>query len=423
MTFTYFINSAMMRSCWLVSLSLVVLASACSSEPPPPEDPLAGVNIVGDDPSDAPLHGATSTELARFQEGDARFDAVFREPDGLGPLYIRTACASCHADASRGPGAVDKIALVARDRITPLADQSWLPYGHTVRPYMASGAKTPILAPAGHLPIRRSTRLGPTVFGSGYLEAVDDAEILRMEAEQAGRSDGIHGLVSRVTYHSMANPVKDYHQHVEGETNLIGRFGFKARIATLDDFTADAFQGDMGITSPLRPNELVNPDGLADDARPGVDIPLEMVNSVADYMRLLEIPARVPSSGPGEGLFTEVRCAVCHVPSLKTRADYPIAALAGMNAPVFTDFLLHDMGDDLADGLTDENATSRSFKTSPLIGVRHQQGLLHDGRAKTVEEAILAHEGDGSEANDSIARFKALSPDERAALLAFVQSL
>jgi CxxC motif-containing protein (DUF1111 family) len=423
MTFIYFINCAMMRSCWLFSLTLVGLASACSSEPLPPEDPLAGVNVVGDDPSDVPLRDATKTELARFQEGDTLFDAVFREPDGLGPLYIRSACASCHAEASRGPGAVEKIALVARDGITPLADQDGLPYGHTVRPYMTAGAVSPILAPVGDLPVRRSTRLGPTVFGSGYLEAVDDAEILRMEAEQAGRSDGIHGWVNRVTYHSVANPVKDYHQHVEGETNLIGRFGFKARIATLDDFTADAFQGDMGITSPLRPNELSNPDGLTDDAHEGVDIEVGLVNAVADYMRLLEIPARVPPQGPGESLFTEVRCAVCHVPSLKTRADYPIAALAGMNAPVFTDFLLHDMGSRFADGLADEHATSRSFKTSPLIGVRHQQGLLHDGRARTVEEAILGHEDEGSEANDSIARFKALSAEERAALVAFVQSL
>jgi CxxC motif-containing protein (DUF1111 family) len=118
-----------------------------------------------------------------------------------------------------------------------------------------------------------------------------------------------------------------------------------------------------------------------------------------------------------------VQCAACHVTSLKTRADYPIASLSGIDAPVFTDLLLHDMGDLLADGLADESATSRTWKTAPLIGLRHLKGFLHDGRAMTVEQAILAHEGPGSEANDAIARFKALSADDRKALIAFVQSL
>src|SRR5262249_5818259 len=130
----------------------------------------------GDDPTDAPLRAATSAELEQFQKGDARFDAVFREPDGLGPLYIRTACASCHHDDARGPGAVEKIALVERDGVTPRPDQSELMYGHTIRPFTAAGASMPILAPVGEASLKRSKRLGPAVFGRGYLEAVDDAE-------------------------------------------------------------------------------------------------------------------------------------------------------------------------------------------------------------------------------------------------------
>lgn len=406
----------------LLALTFASLASSCSAEDPPP-DPLAGVTIVGDDPTDVPLRGAASTEADRFDQGDALFDAVFREPDGLGPLYVRTACASCHDGAGRGPGAVEKMAWVEADGITPVPDQSGLTYGPTLRPYTTAGATTPISAPSGDAGLKRSKRLGPAVFGRGYMEAVADAEILRMESEQQGRSDGIHGRINRVTYHSKANPEKGYHQHQEGEAGLIGRFGLKARVATLDDFAADAYQGDMGITSPLRPDELPNPDGLTDDGRAGVDLPLETINAVADYMRLLEIPTRITPMGPGSELFAEVQCAVCHAPSLKTRADYPITLLAGIDAPVFTDFLLHDMGDHLADGLTDESATSRTWRTAPLIGIRHLKGFLHDGRAATVEQAILAHEGPGSEANDAIARWKTLSPGDRNALIAFVQSL
>src|SRR5262245_34410682 len=96
MTFIYFINSVMPRTLCLLLLPLAGLAPACAPEPPPSEDPLEGVTVVGDDPTDVPLHAATAAEVDRFQQGDARFDAVFREADGLGPLYIRGACASCH---------------------------------------------------------------------------------------------------------------------------------------------------------------------------------------------------------------------------------------------------------------------------------------------------------------------------------------
>lgn len=407
---------------WSRARHVFVLAflglAACSSGTE--TDPLAGVTVVGSDPTDAPLDGATAAERDRFTAGDALFDAVRREADGLGPLYIRQACGSCHEAATRGPGAVQKMAIVGDDGVTPVDDPSALPFGHTARPYLTAGAMTPIEPPAG---AKVTSRLGPAVFGRGYLEAVDDAEIERVEADQAQRDDGIHGRINRVTYHSKANPDQPYHAYTEGQQGIIGRFGFKARIATLDDFTADAFVGDMGITSPLRPVELENPDGLTDDGRPGVDVDLATVNAIADYMRLIEMPARKLPAGRGADLFTSARCSVCHVPSLRTSSAYPIAALANIDAAVFTDFLLHDLGDALADGLTDESAGSRAWRTAPLIGLRHLGSFLHDGRAPTVEQAVLAHEGPGSEANDSIARFRALSLDDRTALLAYVEAL
>ena len=114
---------------------------------------------------------------------------------------------------------------------------------------------------------------------------------------------------------------------------------------------------------------------------------------------------------------------MCHVPGLRTRSDFPVVQLAGIYAPVYTDLLLHDMGEELADRQTDEGAGPRDWRTAPLIGMRFQSSYLHDGRAATIEVAILKHEGPGSEANGSIEKFKALPPDQRSALLAFVQGL
>ncbi|WP_437910001.1 di-heme oxidoredictase family protein [Sorangium sp. So ce327] len=399
----------------------LVFNVGCGSESAP-DDPLAGITLIGDDLTDIPLHDASAEQVARFKDGDALFDFVFRERDGLGPLYIRAACAGCHDGAARGPGAVQKMALVEDDGVTPAADQGGLPYGHTLRPYAVGGATT-LSQPEAEATIKVSKRLGPPVFGRGYMEAVDDAEIERVAAEQAARGDAIRGRINRVVFHSKKSGDESFYAFVEGDENLIGRFGFKARVATLDDFTADAYQGDMGITSPLRPDELPNPDGLTDDAKPGEDVVLDTVNAVADYMRLLEIPRRAPADARGQELFAEADCAACHVPSLRTRADYPIAQLADIDAPVYTDFLLHDLGPDLADGLADESASSVAWRTAPLIGVRHSTSYLHDGRARTIEQAILLHDGPGSEAAASVAAFRALSYEDRGALIDFVRSL
>jgi CxxC motif-containing protein (DUF1111 family) len=395
--------------------ALAVVAAACGTAPD-------GLVIRTDDGTDLPLRGATAEQKARFAEGDARFDLVFREADGLGPLYVRPACASCHAAAGRGPGAVQKMAVVGADGVTPSEDQSLLAYGHTVRPFKTAGATQALSAPVDPR-VKLSLRVGPAVFGRGYLEAIDGAELERVQAEQATRSDGIHGRINRVVHHSEWNPASPYDPYRKGDAGLVGRFGVKARGATLDDFTADALQGDMGLTSPLRPTEPPNPDGLTDDGRPGVDVDLSYVNAVADYLRLLEIPRRTPPVGNGAQLFSLARCDVCHVPSLRTRADYPLALLAGRDAPVYSDLLLHDLGEGLADGVVDETATSREWRTAPLIGLRFSRDFLHDGRATTLEETILAHASPGSEANDSVRRFQGLSDGDRQALVDFVHSL
>lgn len=403
--------SSRYESLWV--LPLLIAGCGGSSATPP--------TIITDDPSDIPIAGADSDMVARFRTGDRLFDITFREPDGLGPVYIRSSCGSCHADAARGPGNVQKMAVVLDDGVTP-GDQSELLYGHSVRGQLAAGGMTPV-EPPDDPHVKVTTRAAPAVLGRGYIDAIDEAEVRRVAAEQAARTDAIHGVVNEVTYQSQANPDTRFHQYTPGQAGLVGRFGLKARIATIDDFVADAAQGDMSMTSVLRPTELPNPDGLADDEKLGPDLDADTINAIADYMRLIAIPTRPTPSPEAVQLFSDTQCAACHVPSLKTRADYPYAPLAGIDAPVFTDLLLHDMGADHADGLVDGMATSRQWKTPPLIGLRLMNTYLHDGRATTIADAIEGHNADGSEAQDSVARFHALSAAQQQTLIDYVTGL
>ena len=386
------------------------------AEPPPPTR-----TIVIEDPIGAPIRDLTPELDDSFLKGDKIFDARFRATQGLGPLYIRQSCASCHASDGKGPGFVTKMVIVAADgSVSP--DQSALAFGHTKRPFKSAGATVGIDAPVG-ADVLVSTRIGPAVFGRGFLEAIDDAEIERGEALQATRTDGISGRIHRVPFQGAAVADPPFDVHAPGDENLIGRFGLKARLSTLDEFSADAFQGDMGLTSPMRPDEPPNPDGLTDDDKPGVDLAQTSVAEVATYMRLLDIPRRTGVEDAGLRVFAAARCDVCHVPALHTRVDYPVAALADIDAPAFTDILLHDMGDALADGLPDLDASGREWRTAPLLGLRHFQRYLHDGRAATLDEAVQLHASEGSEANDSVARYRALSDVDRATLIAFLTTL
>ncbi len=385
----------MMRGAWVGLMGVLV---ACGGSEPAPGDLI----VVSEDAFGVPVAGLDREMRDRFDLGDARFETSLRPAQGLGPLYIRSACSACHRGDGKGPGGVTKMVLVEPDGVTPKADQSALAFGHTVRPELAAGATIPIDAPEVD-GIKVSRRIGPAVVGRGAMEAIADEEIERIEAEQRARGDAIHGRINRID-------------------GRIGRFGVKARIVTVEDFVADAYQGDMGMTSPIRPDELENPEGLVDDDKPGVDLELETLELVADYVRLLAIPRRASTDAAAQELFDRI-CASCHVPSLRTDDDYPIAALAGIDAPVYTDLLVHDMGGDLADGLAEQGAGPRDWRTAPLIGLRHQKTYLHDGRAATVEEAILMHEGEGSEANDAVAAFEALGDDDRVRLLELVGSL
>lgn len=384
------------------------------------EEPVA---LSAADPVDVPIPGVSDTWVTSFNAGDTLFDVIARQADGLGPLFTRQACSACHQDALRGSGFVQKFAFVLDDGLTPAPDPSSSSYGNTVHPFMTAGATTPITPPQG-ANVRVTLRLGPPVIGRGYLEAVLDSEITKQAESQAAAGGPIHGRVNWVTYGSEPNPDQRFHTLHAGD-RVIGRFGLKARVATLDDFAADALLFDMGLTSPLRPSEFANPDGLTDDGKPGIDLTIDSVNLRADYTRLLAIPPRATPDTRGPQLFQRARCSQCHVPTLRTRADYPIAQLADIDAPVFTDLLLHNMGDELSDSLsgTDGTAGPRDWRTAPLIGLRFMTTYLHDGRATTIRDAITLHAGNGSEANESVQTFESLMADEQDALVGYVHGL
>lgn len=363
--------------------------------------------VVSIDRSDLPLAQLSREELSRFRAGDELFEVTFREVDGVGPLFIRAACAECHREDGRGPGTVTRFGL--RHAVAPEEYARQFPFGDTARPFRAAGALAAIEAPESDPRVVVSRRLPPAVFGRGYLDAIDIEEIERMGTLAEARRGPVRGRVARV-------------RSVRTGELSVGRFGLKARAVDLEEFTAQAFHGDMGLTSSLYPDELPNPDGLEDDGKPGVDVTDEQVAQVADYVRMLALPSRRQDVA-GRSLFTSVGCADCHVPELRTRADHPVKALAGALAPVYTDLLLHDMGEGLADGVPEGDATPREWRTAPLVGLRFLPAFLHDGRAPTVESAIMGHAGVGSEANEAVAAFLALPSADRERLLAFVSEL
>jgi CxxC motif-containing protein (DUF1111 family) len=378
---------------------------------------------VVEDLPDLPLPNLSAELQERFDDGDVRFEARFFASQGLGPLYIRQSCASCHQDDARGPGFVETMSALDE---AGAVREALFPYGHVIRPFVAGGGLTPVLVPDDD-GVLVSRRIGPPVFGRGHLELVSD-DAIRAEAARQRAEGLVHGRVHEVVVRAEANP-DGFHGLGLGDV-AIGRFGVKARIATLDQFTGDAFRGDMGLTNPLYPSEVENPDGLLDDNKAGLDVDLDEVNLVADYVRLLRLPRRAldrKDAEAGAALFAGVGCAACHTPTLATRADHPLAALFGERVAVFTDVLLHDMGDSLADHVADEDASGREWRTAPLMGLRFMNSYLHDGRAQTLDEAVRAHAHDAdvnpSDAAAVVDAYRALSDDERAALLLYVEAL
>ncbi|HET9237288.1 MAG TPA: di-heme oxidoredictase family protein [Oligoflexus sp.] len=456
---------------WILTLMMGVWS--CSPRGRDQEDeglpviPAGGETTVRSRTSNAytmPAANLDEAELNLHAAGDSMFEAAFvagpsKINPGLGPAFNNNSCESCHLGNGRGMATLGQAGslnspMLVRISLDPSQAADFLgadtkPLGHGPIPVpglggqlqdqAVSGAtaevtitlnwspvagqyddgtpytlRLPVLTFSGrednaalmqNPAVLRSLRQTPPVFGVGLLEAVALETLEALEDPSDRNQDGIRGRLNRVW-----DPLK---QEVTA-----GRLGWKASAPSVLVQTAGAFAEDMGVHNPIFP-----------DADGTVEVTLDQVKGAAYYMQTLAVPDRdrtLAGSRAGEKLFRDIGCASCHRPSLTTGSDHPIAALRDQTFAPYTDLLLHDMGEGLADERPDYQASGREWRTAPLWGIGLAQtvlpgsGYLHDGRARTLEEAILWH---GGEAEASQKRFKALPAASRSALIMFLKSL
>jgi CxxC motif-containing protein (DUF1111 family) len=368
---------------------------------------------------DGPLDGLTSTELAAFIRGDEEFGRRFAPAMGLGPIFNDVSCAACHSGDGRGrpENALVRIGSPDDDMYRSLG-------GPQIQDRAIPGALAETTPPGVHV----SLRLPPPVFGVGLIEAIPEAAILAHADPDDANGDGISGRPNWVTPPTWVPAIEPG----SGTELRIGRFGRKAQTSSILQQTVEAYLQDMGVTSPFLPDENRNPlAGNPHDAADLVDdpeVPASTVFAVVNYLRLLAPPAPGPATPVrerGGAVFSDIGCATCHVPTLQT-GNGVVAALTNRPVTLYSDLLLHDMGDALADHRPDGQASGREWRTTPLWGMRlirqflnGEVFLLHDGRARTIEEAILLHGGEAQRSRDL---FNALPASDRAALVDFVGS-
>jgi CxxC motif-containing protein (DUF1111 family) len=379
--------------------------------------------------------------------------------DGLGPLFNARSCDACHNNDGRGRPPEHEnerpVSLVIQfatptpgDNNGPQGDPH---YGGNLNPFaiggvpaegnvrienqemrgqFADGESYMLLAPTykftdlayGEIAhdTQFSPRVAPSVFGAGLLQAIPEAQILERSDPADSDHDGISGRPNRVWDHAARKVA-------------LGRFGWKLNQPDIAHQTAGAFSGEIGMTTTLRPQENCTEVQAACRAAPaggGPEISDEIFKRIVNYERMLGVPARrrldEPQVRQGARLFIEAGCDACHRPTFVTGEVEDAPWLSKQTLHPFTDMLLHDMGPGLADGRADFEADGNEWRTPPLwgIGLQHAVNghtrLLHDGRARNVTEAILWHGGEGERAKEA---FRTMSKSERAALLAFIDSL
>ncbi len=420
----------------------------------------------------------------RFKVGNGFFKRIWVSPpsstkaaDGLGPLYNAKSCQHCHLKDGRGhppsanypddtavsmflrlsvpPRTDAEKRLIAEHRVNVIPDpvyggqlQDFAIQGHAAEGRMhityedvpmdlAGGETVTLRAPTytvtdlGYGPmdpeVMLSPRVAPQMIGLGLLEAVPEAQVLAKADPEDADGDGISGRPQQTW-----NPATE---KVE-----IGRFGWKAGAATLDIQNQGAFSGDIGVSTPFHPDgwgECMEaqadcraaPHG-GDDQYAGLEANQEITDLVLFYSRHLAVPARRGADDPqvlrGKDLFYGADCVACHTPKFRTLADGVEPEFRDQLIWPYTDLLLHDMGEGLADGRPEGVASGREWKTPPLWGIGATKAVsdhtffLHDGRARTLTEAILWH---GGEAEPSREAFRAMPKADRAAMLAFLNSL
>ncbi|MCB0420862.1 MAG: thiol oxidoreductase [Bdellovibrionales bacterium] len=275
--------------------------------------------------------------------------------------------------------------------------------------------------------VRTSPRMGMPMFGLGLLEAIPEEEILKQSQIDYSK-EGVSGTV---------NYVFDVEKYQKGlsPARSVGRFGLKANTPSVLHQSLGALNGDIGVTNTFFPDESIKDTPLYSDyqSKNPNHKAIQAEDSVAEglvfYSKTLAVPSRRNADSPqvtrGARLFQQARCTTCHRPSFKTGPS-DVKTLSHQVIFPFTDMLLHDMGEGLADGRQDFLANGRQWRTRPLWGIGLTQvvnpraGFLHDGRARTLEEAILWHDGEGKFSRD---KFANLPKKDREALLQFLKSL
>ncbi len=446
----------------------VVLLISCKKEPEPwsarEEHPWmsGGTQTVFDAGSGAfghafPEMGGAAIELHGI--GDQQFGQTFVSAPaplnpGLGPIFNSVSCTSCHIGDGRGkpPEAGEQPVSMLFRLSVPGSDAHGGPqtapgFGGQLQPRAIFGAQPeasvsitwseePVTLPDGTVVQLRSPhyffsdpytafpagmmtspRVAPPVFGLGLLEAIAEHDVLARADAGDSNGDGISGR---------ANPVWDM---VAGREAL-GRFGWKAEQPTLLQQSASAYSEDMGVTNPLFPVESAygqpQHDGLPDDA----ELTDSVLQAVAFYVRTLAVPARRNTDDPqvrtGEELFSAAKCDRCHVPEQHTAVNVSFSPLSNQRIFPYTDLLLHDMGEALSDHRPAYLAEGAEWRTPPLWGigltqaVNGHQNFLHDGRARSLLEAVLWHGGEAQQSADAV---RMMTTEERTALLAFLNAL
>lgn len=403
--------------------------------------------------------------------------SLFRDPwvvapssttdrDGLGPLFITRSCISCHHAGGQGVAPTEGVskpfslvlrllpeqhsfdgsnsdsvygdqiqsrAINVRSAAAPLKPEAKLDLHYTqMSGRYPDGSAYTLWQPEYQLsdlnygPLQPHMGISPRfsrgIYGAGLLDAISDTDLLAQEDPEDRNRDGISGHYNRVP------------NIATGEIAL-GRFGFKAKHPTLEQQVAAAFHGDIGITNPLFPKDsCTKSQTMCQQAalvgkQDTLDIPSSLLSLVVTFNRYLGVPpARTqnPLFAQGRTLFYRAQCHQCHTPHYKTSADYADPALRELSIWPYTDLALHDMGPELADNRSAFNASGQEWRTPPLWGlglqtkIAGETRLLHDGRARSLEEAILWH---GGEARVSQTLFTQFAKTERDALLAFLASI
>jgi len=396
-------------------ISITLILSGCQKllTPLPADDELL----------DGPVEGLTAEQNSQFLAGDVAFnDDVFTAENGLGPYFGAPSCGSCHAGDGKGHPSTTFTRFGQSDS----TGNQYLSFGGPQLQNRAIPGYTPETIPAG---ASSAKFLPPINTGLGFLAALTDDQVLSNADPLDADGNGISGVPNYISAPWYFTP-QFYHQAFAGK--YIGRFGKKATSIDLLQQVVIAFNEDIGVTSEYAPEEpAIN--GIASpypDNVPDPEVTTNTILNLVFYLRTLKAPVQRNQEDAdviaGSELFETFKCVQCHISEWITPQS-DISALSNITFKPYTDLLLHDMGPGLDDGYTEGTAKTSEWRTAPLWGLglaRFSQGgqyyLLHDGRAASIDEAILFH---GGEALVSRNLYGASSEADKQKLIKFLESL